>query len=188
MLGVSSPASYTDWGIVKVRLIILVVALAAALVSVSNPGAETYKKNRWIQSWTNKDQAIWPSIHVAARTFKVSESLMVAIVNGEGGNVNPQKLHASLCSGGRTTGWNTQGSYAFGAFQFMLGSKPACKGNWGTFGSYVNSAFTQAKRLGVAVPYRFKTPSSNVGQSITAAYIIWRGQVCVHWSASLSNC
>lgn len=172
----------------KVRLIVLVVAFAAMLTFVSSPGAaDVYKKTRWVQKWSHIDRSIWPSVHVAARRFSVSESLMRDIVNGEGGNVNPQKLRLSLCTATQP-GWNTQGSYAFGPMQYMLGSKPACSRSWGTFGAYDDRAFREARRLGMNVPYRFKTPASNVGQSIVTAYIIRIGQVCVHWSASLGGC
>lgn len=98
---------------------------------------------------------------------------MRTIVGGEGGNVNPQTLRNSLCSSGGT-GWNTQGSAAFGPFQFMLDYRGACfnASSWGTFGVYDDAAFMAAKKAGVPVPYRFKHPASNVGQAITAAYVI----------------
>jgi hypothetical protein len=108
---------------------------------------------------------------------------MRAIVEREGGNINPRTLKLSLCSATQP-GWNLSGSYAFGAFQFMLDRKPACGGGWGTFGSYVHAAFASAKKLGHPVPFRFKTPASNVGQAVTAAYMLAHGGLH-HWCASM---
>lgn len=173
----------------KVRLLILVVALAAMLASTapaSTGATDAYKNNRWMSYWSHKDQSIWLAVPVAARAFHVDYGIMQTIVNGEGGNINPRTLKSSLCSGTQP-GWNTSGSYAFGPMQYMLSSKPACHGSWGTFGAYMDGAFIEARRRGLKVPYRFKTPASNVGQAIVTAYIISRGEVCVHWSASL-NC
>lgn len=141
-------------------------------------------KVTWVEKWEKADESIYPAIHIASRIFRVDESLLDKIVGDEGGNVDPQTLHSSLCTGSQP-GWNNRGSYAFGPFQFMLDRKPACmvETEWGTFGAYDDAAFHAAKKLGVAVPYRFKSPASNVGQAITAAYMVSTGGL-YHWCAS----
>lgn len=138
---------------------------------------------RWVKQWTRADESIWPAITRAAKVFRVDAGLLRTIVGREGGNVNPRTLKTSLCNGTQP-GWNTQGSRAFGAFQFMLDDKPACKGAWGTFATYVQAAFLSAKDRGSPVPARFKTPASNVGQALTAAYMIANGGLH-HWCASM---
>lgn len=129
--------------------------------------------NKWITKWSKIDQSIWASNHIAAQIFGVSEYLLNDIVSHEGGNVNPTTLSQSLCLG-YGKGWNYQGSYAFGAFQFMLSHKPACynHSDWGTFACCDFAAFKAAKESGFAIPYRFKNPASNIGQAITASYMI----------------
>lgn len=143
------------------------------------------KKNVWLVSWQRKDQSIYPAIHEAALIFNVSETLLRTINSREGGNVDPVTLHNSLCSGGGT-GWNDGGSDAFGAMQFMLENHAPCdtQTEWGTFGSYDDAAFQYAKAHGIPVPYRFKNPASNVGQAITAAYMILTGHLSA-WNASM---
>jgi hypothetical protein len=134
-------------------------------------------KTTWIEKWQKFDESIYPANHVAAGIFNVSESLLNRIVGDEGGNINPRTLHSSLCTGSQP-GWNLLGSSAFGPYQFMLDYKAPCdreSDGWGTFGSYDDAAFHEAKVLGFAVPYRFKSPASNVGQAITAAYMIAHG-------------
>src|SRR4051812_43711754 len=78
---------------------------------------------RWIRTWTRTDESIWPSINKAAKVFRVDAGLLRTIVGREGGNMNPRTLKTSLCNGTQP-GWNLSGSRAFGAFQFMLDSKP----------------------------------------------------------------
>lgn len=138
----------------------------------------------WISKWQRADRSIYPAIHKSAWIFKVDENLLRTIVGREGGNVNPTTLHRSLCSTQGGIGWNLSGSFAFGPFQFMLDSKPACNGGWGTFGSYVYAAFSSARHLGHPVPRRFQHPASNVGQAITAAFMIRNGGLH-HWCASM---
>lgn len=137
--------------------------------------------------WSARDLSIWPAVHFAAQLFGVSEYTMRDIVNGEGGNVNPTTLRASLCSYGGT-GWNTQGSDAFGPMQFMLDRRAACfdASSWGTFGSYDDAAFAAARARGVIVPDRYKNPASNVGQAITTAYMLATPSTggIRHWCAS----
>lgn len=134
--------------------------------------------------WLDADESIYPAIHKASNIFNVSQDLLRTIVSREGGNINPRTLHSSLCSGSGK-GWNTLGSYAFGAFQFMLDSKSnACTGNWGTFDAYAQTAFNSAKKRGYTIPHRFMTPASNIGQAITAAYMIANGGLH-HWCASM---
>lgn len=141
-------------------------------------------KITWIEKWEKADESIYPAIRIASHVFHVDKGLLENIVGGEGGNINPRTLQSSLCSGSQP-GWNNFGSYAFGPFQFMLDRKPACmvQTEWGTFGSYDDAAFQEAKKLGVSVPYRFKSPASNVGQAITAAYMIAHGKLSA-WCAS----
>lgn len=165
----------------------LMIAALVAIVPPAQAGYEYPASHPWVKKWSKRDRSIWPANRVVARIFHVSEGTLDELVGAEGGNINPGRLHNSLCTGAQP-GWNTQGSYAFGPYQFMLSSKPACSRAWGTFGAYDDSAFQYVKRLGYPVPYRFKTPASNVGQAVVAAYIVRIGQVCVHWSASLSYC
>lgn len=148
-----------------------------------------HHKATWIEKWQKFDESIYPANHVAADIFNVSEGLLDKIVGDEGGNINPRTLHSSLCTGSQP-GWNLLGSSAFGPYQFMLDYKAPCERqtDWGTFGSYDDAAFQAAKRLGFAVPYRFKSPASNVGQAITAAYMIANPGLSdggiAHWCAS----
>lgn len=143
--------------------------------------------NKWIQKYSRIDQSIYTSIAIAAPLFGVSQSLLIDIIEGEGGNVNPTTLSESLCLG-YGKGWNYTGnppSAAFGAFQFMLKYRGACYNHdaWGTFACCDYAAFKQAKDLGLTIPYRFKNPASNLGQAITAAYMIANpstGGLC-HW-------
>lgn len=176
---------------------LLVLTLAAAVLgggvgTSADAASENLRypdNNAWIKLWTKRDQSIYSSIKVAANIFRVSESTLRAVNGGEGGNVHPAKLRVTICNpsayGG--IGWNTQGSAAFGPFQFMLDYRGACNRQkaWGTFGSYDDAAFQEAKRQGISVPYRFKHPASNVGQALTAAYMISRGGLYVHWCASM---
>lgn len=166
---------------------VAIVALAFALLAWAAPARATdhrYDNTRWVKLWQKRDQSVWTSIPPAATTFQVSSGTMRTIVEREGGNVASWKLQRNLCTGGQP-GWNNIGSYAFGPYQYMLGSKPACNGYWGTFGAHDDQAFHEARARGLNVPYRFKTPASNVGQSIVTAYLIRKGQLCVHWSATL---
>lgn len=181
------------------RLIVLTVtALAVAVGGIGTSTAEAKFKddNAWIQKWTRIDRSVYTSINVAARTFNVSSHTLRAIVGAEGGNINPAKLRVTLCNpyaygiaGGGGLGWNNIGSFAFGPFQFMLDAKPACMNHrlWGTFGDYDDAAFRAAKSKGVAVPYRFKHPASNVGQATTAAYMLATPSTggINHWCASM---
>lgn len=169
------------------RLTALCMVIAALSAVASAQAVRMSSQNHWVHQWAHTDGSIWSANRAAAHVFHVSRGTLDFLVNAEGGNVNPVTLGHSLCSATQP-GWNTQGSYAFGPYQFMLNSKPACSGGWGTFAAYVHSAFTAAKRNGTPVPYRFKTPASNVGQAITAAYIVSIGQICIHWSASLRTC
>lgn len=179
------------------RVLLVVLALVVLATVVSSPasaGADRrYKASHpWIKSWSKTDRSIWPSINRAARIFRADAGLMRTIVNGEGGNINPRTLAASLC---RTygKGWNTSGnppSAAFGAFQFMLRYRGACTNQsaWGTFGTWDDEAFRAAKQLGHPVPARFRTPASNAGQAIVAAYMLAnpsRTGGASHWCASL---
>jgi len=153
-----------------------------------------YKDNNaWIKMWDRRDYNIYPAMKVASSIFGISYSTLVTINDREGGNVHRDRLHTTLCSpyalgngGGGGVGWNNSGSSAFGPMQFMMDSKPACNrhSKWGTFASFDNAAFQEAKRRGVPVPYRFKNPASNVGQAIVAAYMISRGGIG-HWCASM---
>lgn len=140
--------------------------------------------NKWILRFTKIDQSIYSSIAIAAPLFGVSQSLLIDIIEGEGGNNAPDILSKSLCLG-YGKGWNLAGSSAFGAFQFMLSNRSACYSHelWGTFACCDFQAFKAAKLLGLAIPYRFKNPASNLGQAITAAYMIANpstGGLC-HW-------
>jgi hypothetical protein len=112
--------------------------------------------------------------------------MMRTIVEREGGNVAAWKLQRALCAGGGI-GWNNAGSAAFGPYQYMLAYRGACWNEraWGTFGAWDDVAFSAARARGLNVPYRFKTPASNVGQSVVTAYLLADGQVCVHWAASV---
>lgn len=141
-------------------------------------------KASWIEKWQKVDESIYPANHVASLIFRVDEGLLDKIVGDEGGNVNPRTLKISLCAGTQP-GWNNLGSSAFGPYQFMLDYKGVCMNekDWGTFGSYDDAAFQAAKELGHAIPYRYKSPASNVGQAITAAYMIANGGLH-HWCAS----
>lgn len=169
------------------KLVAVIVAVLSTCGVTSTAQAKQHPKheNAWIKMWADRDESIWPSIKVASHVFNVSEWTLRSIVNGEGGNVNPRTLKSSLCSYSGT-GWNTAGSSAFGPFQFMLDFRGACmNGNaWGTFGSYDDAAFRAAKRIGIPVPYRFKHPASNVGQAITAAYMIRYETGISPWCAS----
>lgn len=170
-------------------LVLSVMALHMAATSTATAGknirAEQARKHQviWIHKWTQADKSIYPAINKAAWIFRVDSGLLRTIVGREGGNVNPAKLHRSLCNGSQP-GWNLSGSYAFGPFQFMLDNKPACNSGWGTFSSYVYAAFRSARQLGHPVPRRFEHPASNVGQAITAAYMIAHGGLH-HWCASM---
>ena len=170
----------------KRALLVSLIAMLAA--SPAQAHTHFTERNPWIKMWRQRDQSIWSATHAAASAFSVSETLMREIVQREGGNHSPRQLRASLCRGWGS-GWNTQGSAAFGPMQYMLDYRGACfnSSEWGTFGAYDDRAFTAAKRRGVAVPFRFKHPASNVGQAVTTAYIISIGEACVHWSASI-NC
>lgn len=147
--------------------------------------------NAWIRTWTHKDQSIYASMTTAAKVFRVSEHTLRSINDGEGGNVSPEKLRVTICHPWKlgAIGWNTQGSAAFGPMQFMLDYRGACNdsGAWGTFGAYDDAAFKDAKRRGVAVPYRFKHPASNVGQAIVTAYMLATPSTggIGHWCASM---
>ena len=149
--------------------------------------------NAWIKLWDKRDVSIYPAMKVASSIFRVSYNTLATINDREGGNIHRDRLRVTLCSpwalgngGGGGVGWNNSGSYAFGPMQFMMDRKPACNvhSNWGTFEAHDNAAFQDAKRRGVPVPYRFKTPASNVGQAIVAAYMISQGGIG-HWCASL---
>lgn len=182
----------------KLTLCIACLAVLGGGVTTGTAQAnqETFRypdNNAWIRLWDKRDYSIYPAIHVAASIFRVSERTLLTINDHEGGNVHRDRLRVTICSpyalgigGGGGVGWNNSGSYAFGPMQFMLDSKPACnnQNSWGTFGSYDDSAFRDAKRRGVAIPYRFKHPASNVGQAVVAAYMISTGGIS-HWCASM---
>lgn len=152
--------------------------------------------SKWIEKglWGKIDLSIWPSINYASSVFNVSASTMRTIVGREGGNIHPAKLRATICdpyaygiAGGGGLGWNNTGSYAFGPYQFMLSYKPACNNPsaWGTFGAYDGTAFAAAWQRGHRVPYIYKHPASNLGQSVVAAYMLSIGGLCPHWGASM---
>lgn len=176
------------------RLFVLSVLVAVTLAATSTANAAKHEQARkqqssWIGKWTRIDRSIYPSINRAATIFGASASTMRTIVGYEGGNINPDTLSYSLCHATQP-GWNLSGSDAFGPFQFMLGTKyGACVGqHWGTFGRFVHEAFSSAKKRGIAIPYRFKTPASNVGQAITAAYMLANPRTTggiSHWCASM---
>jgi hypothetical protein len=165
-------------------LSIVVAALGGGAATSTATAGGFPANNAWIKKWDRLDQTIWTANREAAKTFRVSERLLDGIVGAEGGNINPRTLRANLCSG-RQPGWNLAGSSAFGPFQFMLSYRGACFNAhaWGTFGSYDDAAFKDAKRRGNPVPYRFKHPASNVGQAVTAAYMLANGGLS-HWCAS----
>lgn len=169
----------------RVRLFVLSLVLIFSGATSTANATRFQSSNAWIQVWTQRDQGIAPSLEAASRIFGVSYGLMDTIVGREGGNVSPATLRTNLCTGSQP-GWNTQGSSAFGPFQFLLAFKAPCmqERSWGTFGSYDDAAFQDAKRRGWPVPYRFKTPASNVGQAITAAYMLANGGLH-HWCASM---
>jgi hypothetical protein len=178
------------------KLPLLMVALLIATTTAGTAQAKEPLKypsnNAWIKLWDKRDVSIYPSMKVASSIFRVSHSTLLAINGGEGGNIHRDRLRITLCNpfalgygGGGGVGWNNSGSSAFGPMQFMMDSKPACNANdWGTFGSYDDRAFQEAKRRGYPVPYRFKHPASNVGQAITTAYMVSRGGIS-HWCASM---
>lgn len=170
----------------------LALAFAFLLPGQASGHGHMDENNRWIKTWTQKDVSVYRAIDEAAKTFGVSEGTLNKIVGDEGGNIHPAKLRRTLCdpwvygpAGGGGLGWNNGGSSAFGPFQFMLDYKAPCfrARDWGTFGSYDDAAFREAKKVGNPVPYRFKHPASNVGQAITAAYMIDNGGF-YHWCAS----
>lgn len=166
-----------------------------AFVLVGNANAASYPPSHpWIKKWTKVDRSVYTSINKAAFIFKASPHTMRAIVGGEGGNISPRKLRVTLCkpyafgsAGGGGLGWNNIGSYAFGPYQYMLDDKPACNGAWGTFGRWDNEAFAAAKKRGFPIPYRFKTPASNLGQSVVTAYMLTHRHTggLSHWCASM---
>lgn len=171
------------------RAIALILSSLALLVGTAeNANSQTYPASHpWIKTWTRYDKSVYTSIGPAAFIFRASPWTLRTIVGREGGNINPHKLRNSLCNGSQP-GWNLSGSYAFGPSQFMLDSKPACSPNsWGTFGTWDDTAFRAAKLLGHPVPYRFKTPASNVGQMIVTAYMITHPHTggINHWCASM---
>lgn len=179
------------------KLIVLSLVIFAVGGGMATSTAQADSKfdiqNKWIKKWVTLDQNIHQAVVEAAKTFKVSGSLLETIVGREGGNVNPAKLRVTICdpyafgiAGGGGLGWNNLGSSAFGPFQFLLGIKPACNhaSAWGTFSSFDDAAFQAAKEKGNPVPYRFKHPASNVGQAIVAAYMISKGGLH-HWCASM---
>lgn len=164
---------------------LLTLAICSGLLLVwapsasSSSGTNYSSSHPWIKLWSTRDQSLYHSTRVAANIFRVSQSWLAACNRSEGGNTARETLRVTISNpyayDGK--GWNTQGSYAFGPWQFMLGSKPPYSSRqWGTFGSYVHSAFSAAKRRGYAVPYRFKRPDSFVGQAITTAYMFAIGQ------------
>lgn len=134
------------------------------------------QRNPWIRQWTRRDHDLGASIAVAAHTFHVSASWLAQCKDDEGGDTGREVLRWSLRSGPHGRGWNLSGSYAFGPWQFMLDDKPAGPGEYGTFGRYVHAAFAVARRRGLTVPFRFKTPDSYVGQALTAAFMFAAGQ------------
>jgi hypothetical protein len=180
------------------KLIVLTAALAVLFGGgTSTAGTkkqETFRypdNNAWIKLWTKRDISIYRSMEVAAKVFHVSYNTLDAIQDGEGGNVHPAKLRHSLCQTWGI-GWNTSGSppsAAFGPMQFMLDYRGACNrpNDWGTFGAWDDAAFQDAKHRGVSVPYRFKTPASNVGQAVVTAYMLATPRTggISHWCASI---
>jgi hypothetical protein len=166
------------------KLVVLTVAVLT-LTATGQALGKAPQGNKWIAGWTKADSSIYPSINKASKLFGVDPSLMKTIVGREGGNISPATLARSLCNG-YGVGWNLQGSAAFGPFQFMLDYRGACynQWDWGTFGSYDDAAFQAAKQLGTPIPYRFKSPASNLGQAITAAYMLANGGLS-HWCASM---
>lgn len=179
----------------KRKLLTLSIVFACFLGATNTAQAKEPLKfkadNAWIKVWDKRDVSIYPSMKVASRIFRISYNTLYTVNDREGGNVHRDRLHRTLCDpyslgigGGGGVGWNNSGSYAFGPMQFMMDDKPACNSDWGTFGSYDDKAFQEAKRRGVPIPYRFKNPASNVGQAITAAYMISTGGIG-HWCASM---
>jgi hypothetical protein len=171
-----------------VRAIVVITGVAIiALLSTGNASSQEYSIHHpWIKKWRNYDRSAYAAIKPAAFIFKASPWTLRTIVELEGGNIVPWKLKRSLCTGSQP-GWNRQGSYAFGPAQFMLDSKPACRHSWGTFGRWDDEAFIAAKKRGHPVPYRFKTPASNVGQMVVTAYMITHPHTggIGHWCASM---
>lgn len=148
---------------------------------------------RWIAKrlWGKIDTSIWPSINYASDVFNVSASTMRTIVGREGGNVHPAKLRVSLCQT-YGIGWNVSGnppSAAFGPYQFMLDYRGACFNPeaWGTFGAHDDAAFSAAWSRGARVPILYKHPASNLGQSLTTAYMLATPSTggISHWCASM---
>ena len=171
------------------RRLVVITGLVIFLLVPANAQAQLTNSNPWIKKWTRYDSSIYAAIKPAAFIFKASPRTMKTIVGREGGNVNPRKLKVSLC---RTwgKGWNVTGnSAAFGPMQFMLDYRGACfnANAWGTFGTWDDAAFRDAKSRGFPVPYRFKHPASNVGQAITTAYMLSHSHTggIGHWCASM---
>lgn len=167
------------------RVSALAVVIAALLAFSPPAGAKrpTNKYQAYIHAWTLRDQSIHQSIEAAAFIFKVNAGWLHTCNGSEGGSVSPDRLRHSLRKGTQP-GWNLSGSYAFGAMQFMLDRKPAPRrGDWGTYEKYSPVAFAIAKDRGFWVPARFDTPSSNVGQAITAAFMFAAG-MSGQWSGA----
>jgi hypothetical protein len=166
---------------------VITAAVAFGLLSTGNASSQVYTNSHpWIKKWKRYDVSAYKAIKPAAYIFKANPWTLRAIVDREGGNVVPFKLKRSLCTGSQP-GWNKRGSRAFGPAQFMLDSKPACRGDWGTFGTWDDAAFLAAKKKGHPIPFRFKTPASNVGQMLVTAYMITHPHTggLSHWCASM---
>lgn len=134
------------------------------------------KYERYIAGWERRDHDTKSALRAAAFIFKVDYSWLSACNDNEGGHNDPERLAYSLRTGNQP-GWNTAGSNAFGAMQFMLDRKPAPNpGDWGTYEKYADIAFDIAKDRGYWIPARYNTPASNVGQATTAAFMFAAGQ------------
>lgn len=159
---------------------VLLMSVVFALWWTPTARPDVYTSSHpWIKTWTARDHDLSQSIAVASKIFRVSSDWLWSCNSSEGGTTARETLAQTIRNpwshGGK--GWNTQGSYAFGPWQFMLDRKPPQhSGDWGTFGRYVHAAFSAAKLRNVAVPYRFKRPDSYVGQAITTAYMFSIGQ------------